>query len=153
MKQLVLLICGAFLMPALTWGQCSELKRFEKESVAELQENNYHYVRSYKATGVTSGTKGKGAVEYIYTLLLEPDKLYAFEITTNHGNAKGLVVEIHDSAKKMVASNHLQASSYSNMIEYKSKGKGIYYLTLIFKDPSSQCGVVTMGYQYTKKGG
>ncbi|MBC8110721.1 MAG: hypothetical protein H7Y04_06645 [Verrucomicrobia bacterium] len=128
------------LLSTTTNAQCST-EEFEKKCVEKLNSLSYTFLKTYKVDG-----ENKTEVKYSY--IFTRGSSYAITIASKDAENKGLVLNLYDSNKRLVGTNHAPDSKkYLAGVNYACNTTGIYYLVFTFENPRDKCAAGVLGFK------
>ena len=144
MKKIILTI-GVFVAFLLTsssvFAQC-EADKYTTKLIEKLPEG-FAFLKSYKIDG-ESGQKDKMEFPYIFS----KDSNYMITMANKDIEIKGVVLNLYDSNRKLVASNLDPGSKkYYSGVSYKCASTGVYYLTFSFENTKDNCAAAVLGFK------
>jgi hypothetical protein len=118
-------------------------EEFEKKCTEKISKLGFTFLKSYKIDGETSN-KTKIEYQYIFT----QGSNYAIAIASKDEENKGLILNLYDSNRKLVASNfNSENKKYLAGISYACNTTGIYYLSFSFDGAKDKCAASVLGFK------
>jgi hypothetical protein len=109
----------------------------------EKLPQGYAFLKSYKIDG-ENGAKDKLEFPYIFS----KDSNYMITLGNKELELKGVVLNLYDSNRKLVATNQDPASKkFYSGVSYKCASTGVYYLTFSFENQKESCAAAVLGFK------
>lgn len=122
-----------------SFAQCnSEL--YGEKSMKNISPG-FLYEKTYRIDG-KDGAKRK--IEY--STVLSKDINYCFSMNTKDGGSNGMIFQLFDGQRNVVATNYINDKFFSKL-EYKCKSTGLYFLSFTFKESQSHCGAAVLAFK------
>ena len=122
------------------FAQCTT-EEFEKKCVDKVNQLGFTFLKSYKIDG-----ENKTKIEYQY--IFTKGSNYLVTIASKDTDNKGVVLNLYDSNRKLVVSNHEnETKKYMAGLSYACNTTGIYYLSFTFENTRDKCAASVLGFK------
>ena len=130
----------------LTSGSCAfaqcDADTYTSKLIEKLPEG-YAFLKSYKIDG-ENGAKAKMEFPYIFS----KDSNYMITLGNKELELKGVLLNLYDSNRKLVATNQDPSSKkFYSGVSYKCSSTGVYYLTFSFETNKESCAAAVLGFK------
>jgi hypothetical protein len=126
---------------SMAFAQC-DADTYTSKLIEKMPEG-YAFLKSYKIDG-ENGAKAKMEFPYIFS----KDSNYMITLGNKELELKGVLLNLYDSNRKLVATNQDPGSKkFYSGVSYKCASTGVYYLTFSFESTKESCAAAVLGFK------